>query len=125
MFLIVLMLSSRAQASAILIDNKTIAVPVSDAKVLLAEHAYMEAEINALREALTSERANNLDILKKTEEFVNVTDKQIVLLKEQNAILSEEVSTLKKNVKFERAKGLGTGVVIGVILGIGIGLSIK
>ena len=122
MFLIVLMLSSRAQASARLIDNKTISVPVSDAKVLLAEHAYMEAEINALREALTSERANNLEILKKTEAFVNATDRQIELLKEQNAILSQEIVTLKKNVKFERAKGLGTGIIIGVITGVSIGL---
>ena len=118
MFLIVLTLSSRTYASATQIDAKNILLPVADAKVLIAEHASLTGEVKALKEALALERENNSAILKKTEEYINASLQETTLLREQNAILQGQVDILNKQVKVEKAKGVGIGIVLGIVIGV-------
>ena len=118
MFLIVLTLSSRTYASATQIDSKNILLPVADAKVILAEQAYLTAQVETLKQALASERENNKAILDKTEEYINVSLEESRLLREQNSILQGQVDLLNKQVKAEKAKGIGIGIVIGIVAGI-------
>ena len=118
MFLIVLTLSSRTYASATQIDAKNILLPVADAKILIAEQASLTGEVKALKEALALERENNSAILKKTEEYINASLQETRLLREQNAILQGQVDILNKQVKVEKAKGVGVGIVLGIVIGV-------
>ena len=118
MFLIVLTLSSRTYASATQIDAKNILLPVADAKILIAEQASLTGEVKALKEALALERENNTAILKKTEEYINASLQETKLLREQNAILQGQVDILNKQVKVEKAKGVGIGIVLGIVIGV-------
>ena len=118
MFLIVLTLSSRTYASATQIDAKNILLPVADAKILIAEQASLTGEVKALKEALALERENNSAILKKTEEYINASLQETKLLREQNAILQGQVDILNKQVKVEKAKGVGIGIVLGIVIGV-------
>lgn len=118
MFLIVLTLSSRTYASATQIDAKNILLPVADAKILIAEQASLTGEVKALKEALALERENNSAILKKTEEYINASLQETKLLREQNAILQGQVDILNKQVKVEKAKGVGVGIVLGIVIGV-------
>lgn len=118
MFLIVLTLSSRTYASATQIDAKNILLPVADAKVLIAEQASLTGEVKALKEALALERESNTAILKKTEEYINASLQETKLLREQNAILQGQVDLLNKQIKVEKAKGVGVGIVLGIVIGV-------
>lgn len=123
MFLIVLTLSSRTYASATQIDPLYIKIPVSDARLILAEHASLEAQVSVLKEALALERESNEAILKKTEEYINASLEESKLLREQNAGLTQQIDLLNKQMKAEKAKSTGIGVIIGVVLGIAISAS--
>ena len=118
MFLIVLTLSSRTYASATQIDAKNILLPVADAKILIAEQASLTGEVKALKEALALERENNSAILKKTEEYINASLQETKLLREQNAILQGQVDILNKQVKVEKARSTGIGIVLGIVIGV-------
>ena len=98
--------------------QKNILLPVADAKVLIAEHASLTGEVKALKEALALERENNSAILKKTEEYINASLQETKLLREQNAILQGQVDILNKQVKVEKAKGVGIGIVLGIVIGV-------
>ena len=123
MFLIVLTLSSRTYANATQIDPLYIKIPVSDARLILAEHASLEAQVSVLKEALALERESNEAILKKTEEYINASLEESKLLREQNAGLTQQIDLLNKQMKAEKAKSTGIGVIIGVVLGIAISAS--
>ena len=123
MFLIVLTLSSRTYASATQIDPLHIKIPVSDARLILAEHASLEAQVSVLNKALALERESNEAILKKTEEYINASLEESKLLREQNAGLTQQIDLLNKQMKAEKAKSTGIGVIIGVVLGIAISAS--
>ena len=118
MFLIVLTLSSRTYANATQIDPQNIKLPVSDARLLIAEQASLNAQVATLKEALALERESNEAILKKTEEYINASLEESKLLREQNAGLAQQVDLLNKQVKAEKARGIGIGIIIGVVAGV-------
>ena len=116
--MIVLISSSQAHAGATQLDNNTIAVPISDAREIIADNAALLAETEERRNALTSERAANAELIAKMEEYISRSDQEIKLLKEQNQILNEQVVALNKKVKAEHAKGMAQGLSIGAIIGV-------
>ena len=117
MCLIALISSSTAHADAIQLDNNTIAVPIADAREIIADNAALLAETEELRNALTSERVANAELMAKMEEYISKSDQEIKLLKEQNQILNEQVAALDKKAKTEHAKGMAQGLSLGAIIG--------
>ena len=53
----------------------------------------------------------------------NASLEESKLLREQNAGLTQQIDLLNKQMKAEKAKSTGIGVIIGVVLGIAISAS--
>lgn len=78
----------------------------------------MLAETEELRNALTSERAANAELMAKMEEYIDKSELEIQLLKDQNGILQDQVTALNKKIKIEHAKGFVQGVPVGAVIGV-------
>jgi len=84
---------------------------MGDAEALVAENAE-------LKTSLASERENSKALMVKMDEYINKSDKEIQLLKDQNTILQEQVVALNKKIKYEHAKGFVQGVPVGAVIGV-------
>lgn len=114
---IILTFSLTAHASATQDVKTAISVPISDAREVIADSAALVAENAELKGSLALERKNTEALVAKMDEYINKSDKEIQLLKEQNTILQEQVIALNKKIKYEHAKGFVQGVPIGAVIG--------
>lgn len=116
LFCVILTCSSTAHANATQTVKTAITVPVTDAKEVIADNAALVAENGELKTSLAAERQNSKSLMAKMDEYINKSEQEIQLLKDQNSILQEQVVALNKKIKIEHAKGFVQGAVIGVIV---------
>ena len=115
---VILTLSSTALASATQTAKTAITVPVADAKEVIADNAALVAENGELKTSLATERKNSKDLMAKMDEYINKSEQEIQLLKDQNGILQKQVTALNKKIKIEHAKGFMQGVPVGAVIGV-------
>lgn len=111
---------SPAHASATLTESGQIAAPKSDIREVVADNAALVAEVEAVRESLTSERKSTADIIAELNRYTAASEEEKKLLREQNGILAKMNATLEKQVRAEKKKGTAK-MILGLLVGAGIG----
>ena len=118
MFCAISICSSTAHADAIQLDNNTIAVPLADAREIIADNAALLAENTEIKSSLDVERQNSAALMAKMDEYIGTSEQENQLLRNQNGILQEQVNALNKKIKIEHAKGFVQGVPVGAVIGV-------
>ena len=109
-----------AHAAATLTENGQIQAPKSDIREVIADNAALVAEVEAVRESLTSERKSTAQLIAELNRYTAASEEEKRLLREQNGILRKMNATLEKQVAAEKRKGFGK-MVFGLLVGAGIG----
>ena len=118
LFCVISICSSTAHADAIQLDNNTIAVPLADAREIIADNAALLAENTEIKSSLDVERHNSAALMAKMDEYIGTSEQENQLLRDQNSILQEQVVALNKKIKIEHAKGFIQGVPVGAVIGL-------
>lgn len=87
---------------------------------MIADNAALVAEVEAVRESLTSERKSTAQLIAELNRYTAASEEEKRLLREQNGILRKMNATLEKQVAAEKRKGFGK-MVFGLLVGAGIG----
>ena len=111
---------SPAHAAATLTESGQIQAPKSDIREVIADNAALVAEVEAVRESLTSERKSTAQLIAELNRYTAASEEEKRLLREQNGILAKMNATLEKQIAAEKRKGIGK-MVIGLLVGAGIG----
>lgn len=107
--LMLTMTLSQALAAATLNENGEVQAPISDVREIVADNAALVSEIDATREALASERKSTEELIDELNRYMAASDEEKQLLRDQN-------STLKKQVKAERARAVSK-MLLGLLIG--------
>lgn len=86
----------------------------------MADNAALVAEVEAVRESLTSERKSTAELIAELNRYTAASEEEKRLLREQNGILRKMNATLEKQIAAEKRKGIGK-MIIGLLVGAGIG----
>ena len=111
---------SPALGAATLTENGQIQAPKSDIREVIADNAALVAEVEAVRESLTSERKSTAELIAELNRYTAASEEEKRLLREQNGILRKMNATLEKQIAAEKRKGIGK-MIIGLLVGAGIG----
>ena len=111
---------SPALGAATLTENGQIQAPKSDIREVIADNAALVAEVEAVRESLTSERKSTAELIAELNRYTAASEEEKRLLREQNGILRTMNATLEKQIAAEKRKGIGK-MIIGLLVGAGIG----
>ena len=87
---------------------------------MIADNAALVAEVEAVRESLTSERKSTAQLIAELNRYTAASEEEKRLLREQNGILAKMNATLEKQIAAEKRKGIGK-MIIGLLVGAGIG----
>ena len=111
---------SPAHAAATLTESGQIQATKADIREVISDNAALVAEVEAVRESLTSERKSTAEIIAELNRYTAASEEEKKLLREQNGILRQMNATLEKQVAAEKRKGIGK-MVLGLLVGAGIG----
>lgn len=109
-----------ALASATLTESGEIAAPKSDIREIVADNAALVAEIEAVRQALATERKSTQELIDELNAYTAATDEERRLLREQNEILKDMSDAYKRQAQAERERGFGR-LILGLIIGGAVG----
>lgn len=84
-----------------------------DAREIIADNAALLAEIEAVRQALATER-------KSTEELIHEMNSYVAATKEKETLLTKQIELSQKQAKAERQRGLGR-IFLGLLIGGAVG----
>lgn len=123
--LLLIIASSTAHASATLSANgEQIQAPKSDIREVIADNAALVAEIEAVRQALASERQSTQELIDGLNAYMAASEEERALLHEQNEILKAMSDTYKRQAQAERERGFGR-LLLGLVIGGAIGAAVK
>ena len=109
-----------ALGAATLSENGQIQAPKSDVREIIADNAALVAEIEAVRQALATERKSTQELIDELNAYTKATDEERRLLREQNEILKKMSDAYKRQAQAERERGFGR-LILGLIIGAAAG----
>lgn len=104
---------SPAHAAATLTADGQIQAPKSDIREVVADNAALVAEVEAVRQALASERKSTQELIDELNAYTAANDEEKTLLREQNKIL-KDIAQAERERSFGR---LLLGLIIGGVIG--------
>ena len=113
-----------ALASATLTESGEIAAPKSDIREIVADNAALVAEIEAVRQALATERKSTQELIDELNAYTKATDEERRLLREQNTILKDMSDAYKRQAQAERERGFGR-LLLGLVIGGAVGCIVQ
>lgn len=119
--LLLITASSTALASATLSANgEQIQAPKSDIREIVADNAALVAEIEAVRQALATERKSTQELIDELNAYTEAIEEERALLREQNEILKSLSDAYKRQAQAERERGWGR-LLLGLVIGGAVG----
>lgn len=95
-----------------------------DARIIISDNAALMAEIEAVNQALASERKSTREIIDELNRYIKVSEEEKVLLKRQNEILLSARGVLEKQVRASKRQQR-LNLLLGIIVGAAIGAAVN
>lgn len=109
-----------AYAVGTLTESGQISTPRSDIEEILSDNTALLSEVDALREALRTERVATQALVDEVKAYMKAKDEEIMLKDARIEVLEAEVAEYEKQVRTQKRRAT-SNIILGIVLGIGVG----
>ncbi len=100
-------------------SGKIISQTIEETREVITDNLVLSAEIEAINQSLALERKATQDLIFSFNKYTETSEQEKSLLRENNEILSKQLTILEKKNKQEQINGW-----IKLVLGVAVGIAI-